>query len=154
MNTPFQSWQNFFLREAIAWSSRSKISTTKVGCILVGRQKEPISVGYNGPPRGFPDDRIDSLSRDNLRSISTHAEANAVANAARLGVSTLGATSYVSAPPCSQCAALLINAGITEIIYCGDLHSDWLKSVELGRWLCTQCQVVSIHTSCPGEISL
>ena len=60
-----------------------------------------------------------------------HAEANAVATACLHGVSFRGCTIYVTAPPCSQCAGLLIQAGIARVVWSGTLRDDWRESVEV-----------------------
>ena len=147
------SWVRFWIEQARSWASRSKVPTTKVGCVLVGDSKEIVSVGFNGPPRGFPDSTIGELSRDHLRAISTHAEANAVANAARLGVSTVGTTAYVTHPPCAQCAALLVNAGVKRIYWVGELHPDWKQSIELAQWMLGKCGMEWMHIGDPKDES-
>ena len=129
-----------FLDEAALVASWSKIETTKVGCVLVAPDQTFI-VGFNGPARGFDDNLIPQLSREHLRAITTHAEINAIANAARAGFKTVGAVAFVTHPVCSQCMGALINAGVVAVYVTGALHPDWITSVELGIWLATQCQI-------------
>ena len=129
-----------FLDEARHISTWSKIPTTKVGCVLVAADQTFI-VGYNGPPRGFDDGLIPQLNRDHLRAITTHAEINAIANAARAGFKTIGTVAFVTHPVCSQCMSALINAGVVAVYVTGALHPDWIASVESGIWLATQCQI-------------
>lgn len=131
---------NLYLKMARTWAERSKISTTKVGCILVAKD-DTFLCGFNGPPRGFNDELLKDLSRNHSRSITTHAEVNAIANAARSGFSTVGTIAIVTHPVCSSCMSALINAGIIEVIYTGSLHPDWISSVELGIWLANQCNI-------------
>lgn len=137
------TWEEFWLSQAQAWASRSKVPTTQVGCVLVHDDKEPLSYGFNSPPRGFPDQRIHLLTRDEMRHICPHAEVNAIANAARRVL--LGSVAYVSHPPCAQCTAALINAGITKIVYVGELHKDWSESLDMAKWLAGACNVEMVR---------
>lgn len=100
-------------------ASKSKDPSTKVGVVIIGQDNEIISTGFNGFPRGV--DEVNNPSRwDRPEKYNwiVHAEANAVANAARIGVSLKGSTLYMNFQPsvCSVCAGLLIQAGVTTII--------------------------------------
>ena len=139
-----------FLDEAALVSSWSKIETTKVGCVLVAPDQTFI-VGFNGPPRGFDDSLIPQLSREHLRAITTHAEINAIANAARSGFKTIGTTAFVTHPVCSQCMGALINAGVSEVYFSGKLHPDWFESTELGVWLAGSCGVAVVFLNPPDS---
>lgn len=116
-------------------ASFSKDPSTKVGCVIVGADKEILATGFNGFPRGCDDsaDLYDLRPRKHLRTV--HAEANSVAASSRTGASLKGATAYVTAPCCSQCAALLIQAGIARVVvpYGGVLRPEWRDSLEEGR---------------------
>lgn len=100
-------------------ASKSKDPSTKVGVVIIGEDNEILSTGFNGFPRGI--DEVNDKTRwdgsDKYKWI-VHAEANAVANAARIGVSLKGSTLYENfePSPCSGCAGLLIQAGIKRII--------------------------------------
>jgi len=84
-----------------------------VGAVVI-RQGRCITWGYNGAPPGLPHcHHIDDEPCTN----ATHAEANALAFAARQGISTEGATLYVTISPCDSCSRLLIAAGIETVIY-------------------------------------
>lgn len=85
---------------------------------MVGPGREIRATGYNGLPRGVNDDPR-RMERPAKYLWTVHAEANAVAHAARTGASLLGCTAYVTHEPCAQCAALLINAGVAEIVTAG-----------------------------------
>lgn len=146
-NDSLMSWDDRFLRQAISIAEWSKINTTKVGCLLV-RPDKTFIVGYNGPPRGYPDEEISAVDRSRLRNISTHAEANAISNAARTGFCTIGTTAYVTHPPCSQCMSQLINAGIERVIYREkDLHDDWSESMALALDIAIKCGIEVIGCS-------
>ena len=117
----------YYLTIAKVIALRSPCLKMQVGAVLV-KDDAIISTGYNGPARGDP--HCTFCSRDNKISGSeytvcpaVHAEENAVINAARQGVSTIGATLYLylSKPdshsgPCYRCTSLLKNAGVTEVI--------------------------------------
>jgi len=97
----------------------------KVGALLV-KEKQVVSSGYNGAPRGLPhcqelgclreEQGVPSGQRHELCR-ATHAEANAIIQAAFHGVSTAGATLYCTTAPCTICAKMLINAGVKRIVY-------------------------------------
>lgn len=95
-------------------AQKSKDLSTKVGCVIVGHSSEIVSTGYNGIPRGVKD-APERMGRPQKYLWTSHAEENAIAHAARVGVSLLGCALYVTHTPCSRCARLLIQAGISRI---------------------------------------
>lgn len=115
VNQFLSHWDRRFLRIAEEIRSWSKDPGTKVGCVLV-QDRRMIATGYNG----FPSTLSDSLElyedREYKLAVTVHAEKNAILNAAKNGAKTEGATAYVTFPPCSQCAASLIQAGISQVI--------------------------------------
>lgn len=121
------SWDQYFMKFAEHVSTRATCDRLHVGAVIVGGDSHLlVSTGYNGAPRNLAhcDDVGHELKnmggRDScIRTV--HAEANAVAHAARHGNSTDGATCYVTVKPCYDCLKLLINAGITRIVY-GDSY--------------------------------
>jgi len=109
-------WDARWLAQARGVASWSRDPRRKVGCIIVDSDNNQLSGGYNGFPRGIADDnRLND--RDLKLKIVVHAEANAVAGAARNGHSIKGGTAYITHYPCSQCACLLIQAGIQRVVY-------------------------------------
>jgi len=122
----------FKIARTIAEASSDR--STKVGCIVVGPDKEIRAQGYNGFPRGVDDENDKWHERPAKYDYVIHAEANAVANAARTGAQLKGCTAYVTAPPCCDCAGLLINAGITKVVW-PSLGVDGLTSSTINdRW--------------------
>lgn len=109
------SWKEWFLSLAAKIAERSKDPRTQVGCVIVGPNREILSTGYNGLPRGVIDNPIRMLPPDKYLWTS-HAEENAVAQAARNGVRLEGATAYVTHACCSRCARSLIQAGIAAVV--------------------------------------
>ena len=112
-----EKWDNRFLELAKHISVWSKDPSTKVGCVVVGEDREIRSTGFNGFPRGINDDASRLTDRDKKYPLICHAEENAIMHAARIGISLKGSTAYVTWPPCSRCARSLIQAGIEEIVY-------------------------------------
>lgn len=111
------TWDVFFLEVAEAWAARSKDPTTRVGAIVVNADRVQVAQGYNGFPRGVVDDPVRWELRDEKLAWTVHAEANAIANAARVGAPTAGATLYVTPVfPCLDCAKLLVQAGIRRVV--------------------------------------
>lgn len=96
-------------------SEASKDPSTKVGCVIVGPDRELRSAGYNGLPRGV-DDLRERMERPAKYLWTSHAEENAVAQAARVGVSMMGCKAYITHAPCCRCARMLIQAGIKEVL--------------------------------------
>lgn len=101
---------------ALVVKQRSTCLRRQVGAVLAldGRI---ISTGYNGAPSGVAHCTPNVCNAENPCVDTIHAEANAIAFAARNGISTRGASLYSTASPCRECAKLLINAGITEVVY-------------------------------------
>lgn len=109
-------WVEYFQELAHTIKKKSKDVNTQIGVVIVGKDKEIISTGYNSFPRGINDDISRRQERPEKYYWFEHAERNAIYNAARIGVSTKGSTMYLSCGiPCSDCARAIINAGIVRI---------------------------------------
>lgn len=137
-----EEWHQRFMKVALAVSSWSKDPSTKVGCVLV-RNKRIISTGYNGFPKNLSDNLDRLMNREEKYEITVHAEVNAVTTAAVHGISTEGSTAYVTFNPCSRCAAVLINAGITSVYsYAGaDIPERWLTNFILASKILAEANV-------------
>ncbi len=112
-----EKWDRRFLELAKHISKWSKDPSTKVGCVVVGEDREIRSTGFNGFPRGIADDSDRLEDREQKYPLICHAEENAIMHAARIGVSLKGNTAYISWPPCSRCARSLIQAGVNEVVF-------------------------------------
>jgi dCMP deaminase len=120
------SWDSYFMGIARLVAGRSTCLRRSVGAVLV-RDKHILATGYNGAPRGLAHcAELGGCYRDQHGIPSgqrhevcrgAHAEQNAIAQAARFGVETDGATLYITNHPCVICAKILINAGIARIVY-------------------------------------
>lgn len=108
------NWDLRFMQLADYVAQWSKDKSTKVGAVIV-IDKNPVSVGYNGFPRGCNDDIDERHERPIKYDWVLHAEENAIINAARYGQKTLGADMYLNWFPCAKCAGMIVNAGIKRI---------------------------------------
>jgi dCMP deaminase len=127
-------WVEYFRNLAHNVKLKSKDVNTQIGAVIVGKDKEIVSTGYNSFPRGIRDDKKERQERPEKYYWFEHAERNAIYNAARIGVSTKGTTMYLSCGvPCSDCARGIINAGIVRI-FCekggGTERIKWVESAE------------------------
>lgn len=103
-----------YMRMAIIWAENSYCTRRKVGTLIV-KDKMIISDGYNGTPSGF--ENICEDENGLTKPYVLHAEANAITKIARSNNSSEGATMYVTASPCIECAKLIIQAGIKRVVY-------------------------------------
>lgn len=115
VNQFLSHWDSRFLRIAEEVRLWSKDPGTKVGCVLV-KDRRILSTGYNGFPATISDDLTRYIDRDFKLSVTVHAEANAILNAAKNGTKVEGSTLYVTFPPCSQCASAVIQAGVAKVV--------------------------------------
>lgn len=114
------TWDEYFLDIAFSVAERSTCDRAHVGSVLV-REKRILATGYNGSPAGLPHcDEVGHLIIDGHCVRTLHAEQNAIIQAALHGISTEGATAYVTHQPCLTCAKMLINAGIQRVVYAGN----------------------------------
>lgn len=103
-----------YLRMARIWAENSYCQRRQVGAILV-KDNMIISDGYNGTPVGFENVCEDEYGH--TKPYVLHAEANAITKVARSNNSSNGSTLYVTASPCIECAKLIIQSGITRVVY-------------------------------------
>jgi dCMP deaminase len=116
-------WDSRFMRLAEHIGSWSKDRSTKVGCVIVGPNREIRSTGYNGFPRGLDDAPEERHVRPAKYKWTEHAERNAIYNAARVGVSIEGCTMYLPWFPCMDCARAILQSGISVLVaYRPDLN--------------------------------
>lgn len=137
MKTERPSWDEYFMTMARDFiTQRSTCERRKVGAVLV-RDKRILTTGYNGSPPGMPHcTEVGCLMVDGHCVRAIHGEQNALIQAALHGISTKGATLYVSAAPCVHCAKLLVAAGVVRVVY-GDEYTDTLGEQvlrEAGVW--------------------
>lgn len=118
-------WDTYFIAIALMASMRSTCLRRRVGAVVV-RGRQVVSTGYNGAPMGT-EHCLDIGCLRQARNIPSgerheicrgfHAEANAIAQAARMGIATDGGTVYCTHEPCSFCTKIILNAGIVRVRY-------------------------------------
>jgi dCMP deaminase len=120
------SWDEFFMRVAVAAKLRSKDPKTQVGACIADKDHRILSVGYNGTPAGIDDDEFpwESTGKPltDKHNYVIHAEANAILNYRGSNKDLVGATIYVTLFPCHECAKTLVQAGIGEVVYLDDKY--------------------------------
>jgi dCMP deaminase len=120
------SWDDYFMGVAQLSAHRSKDPNTQVGACIVNARKRIIGIGYNGFPAGCSDDELpwdrqgDFL--DTKYPYVCHAEMNAITNSSNKP-ELEGASLYVSLFPCNDCAKLIIQVGIKEVVYLSDKYA-------------------------------
>ena len=110
------NWDEYFLEMAEAVSKKSKDRSTKIGCVIVGPDREIRSTGYNSFIRGIDDEKPERHERPEKYLWTEHAERNAIYNAARVGTPLKGCSLYCLALPCMDCARGIAQVGITKVI--------------------------------------
>lgn len=120
------SWDEYFMGIAMLSAMRSKDPNTQVGACIVDQQNKIVGIGYNGFPIGCSDDllpweREAKNINDTKYPYVVHAEANAILNSTK---DLHGARIYVGLFPCNECAKLIIQSGIKEIVYLSDKYKD------------------------------
>ncbi|PRW45007.1 Deoxycytidylate deaminase isoform A [Chlorella sorokiniana] len=118
----YLSWDDYFMAVAFLSAQRSKDPNKQVGACIVDANNVICGIGYNGFPRGCADSQLPWAKRaasgdplDTKYPYVCHAEMNALLN--KNGASVAGARVYVTMFPCNECAKLMIQAGIKEVVY-------------------------------------
>ena len=114
MNSNQLQFDKSYLKMAGIWAKNSYCVRRQVGALIV-KDRSIISDGYNGTPCGF--ENVCEDEEGCTKPYVLHAEANAITKMAKSNNSSLGATLYVTAAPCMECAKLIIQAGIERVVY-------------------------------------
>ena len=147
----FDKWDHRFMEMAQLVSGWASCRRRKVGAVIV-KDKRVMTTGYNGAPAGIqtcvergecPRERmgIPSGQRHEL-CYAVHAEQNAIIQAAKLGISINGATLYCTHQPCILCAKMIVNSGITRVVY-GEGYPDEFSMEIFGE--------AGVDVECYGE---
>lgn len=114
-----------YMKMAYAMSELSYAIRNKVGCIIVSKEGQVISQGFNGTPSGY--DNCCEYTDENGNLVTKkevlHAESNAISKCAKQISTTENATLYVTLSPCFDCAKIIIQSGIKRVCYC-ELYRD------------------------------
>ena len=118
-------WDEYFMGVAMLSAMRSKDPSSQVGACIVNQDKQIVATGYNGWPINISDDLLpwtrEGSVLDKKYVYVVHAEANAITNSP---VSLKGSTIYVALHPCNECAKLIIQSGIKEVVYISNKYKD------------------------------
>ena len=118
------TWDEYFMDIAFTVAQRSTCDRGHVGAVLV-RDRRILTTGYNGAPAGLSHcDEVGHLIVDGHCVRTLHAEQNAIIQAALHGIGTESATAYVTHQPCLTCAKMIINSGISRVVYAGNYPDE------------------------------
>jgi dCMP deaminase len=159
------NWDDLFMNMVYLIAEKSKDEKTHVGAVIIGPDHEVRSVGYNSFPRKINDNLSNRQERPEKYFWMSHAEANAVANSAMIGISLKGCILYTNGIPCTSCATLIINAGIKEVVVDKKWESNnsekWIEHANRTKIMIMEANVklrfwggelLNIHRFCDGEI--
>ena len=124
--TDYLSWDEYFMGVALLSAQRSKDPNTRVGACIINEKKKIVGIGYNGLPIGcsddeFPWDRDGDFLATKYPYVC-HAELNAVLN--KISADLDKCTMYVTLFPCNECAKVVIQSGIREVIFLADKYAE------------------------------
>ena len=138
------SWDEYFMAIAKLSAMRSKDPSTQVGACIVSNDNRILSIGYNGAPNGFDDNEFPwNREGENLNTkypYVCHAELNAILNYRGNKKDLENAKIYVDLFPCNECAKLIIQSGIKEVIYLNDKYANSDNNIA-SRTLFDKCHV-------------
>ncbi len=143
-------WDEYFMNIAETTATRSNCCRRHVGAVIV-KDKRIISTGYNGTPRGIKNCSDGGCPRCNSSAqtgekldqcLCSHAEENAIVQAAYHGVSVKDSTIYTTFSPCLICTKMIINAGIREVVY-----REIYKFEDIARSLFAEANIVLRESS-------
>ena len=124
----YLSWDEYFMSVARLTSKRSKDPNTQVGACIVSNDNRILSIGYNGTPNGFEDEVFpwdrEGEPLDTKYLYVCHAEMNAIINYRGSRKELENAKVYVDLFPCNECAKIIIQSGIKEVIYLSDKYAS------------------------------
>ena len=133
-----------FLAIANLSAMRSKDPSTQVGACIVSNDNRILSIGYNGAPNGFSDEKFpwgrDGKNLDTKYPYVCHAELNAILNYRGSKKDLEDARIYVDLFPCNECAKIIIQSGIKEVIYLSDKYANSENNIA-SRKLFDECGV-------------
>jgi dCMP deaminase len=125
MRKDYISWDEYFMGVAKLSALRSKDPSTQVGACIINPDQRIVGIGYNGLPQGCKDQDFPWNNEGDFVNTKypyvVHAEANAILNAT---TNLKGSSIYVTLFPCNECAKLIIQSGIKEIVYQSNKYQD------------------------------
>ena len=153
----YLNWDEYFMAVAKLSSMRSKDPSTQVGSCIVGEDNRILSIGYNGAPNGFSDaefpwDREGDMINTKYAYVC-HSEMNAILNYRGSRKDLEHAKIYVDLFPCNECAKLIIQSGIKEVIYVCDKYKD-TDGVKISKAMLKKCGVKIRQLKIDKEINI
>ena len=150
----YLTWDEYFMAIAKLSAMRSTDPSTQVGACIVGDDNRILSIGYNGAPNGFNDDVFpwarEGNQLDTKYPYVCHGELNAILNYRGNRKDLENAKLYVDLFPCNECAKLIIQSGIKEVIYLSDKYKDSENNIA-SRRLLDECGVSYKKIEFPEE---
>lgn len=141
-NNRIITWDEYFMGIALLSSLRSKDGNTKVGCCIVDKNNRVVGTGYNGMPNKCKDNEMcwnrEGDGIHNKYFYVVHAEANAIINSDRIRLQN--SILYTTLFPCCECAKLIVQSGICEIVYLKDKYSD-TNSVQASKFILSKSDI-------------
>ena len=129
-----------YLEMANTWGRLSKAKQKKVGCLIV-KNNQIISDGYNGTPAGYDNDcEFETRFGWETKPEVLHAESNALMKLAKNTNSSLGSTIYLTISPCFECAKLIIQAGVSRVVYSEEYRIT--KGIEFLKQFNIDCDLI------------
>ncbi|XP_071447579.1 deoxycytidylate deaminase-like isoform X2 [Hetaerina americana] len=130
------NWSDYFMSMAFLAAKRSKDPVTQVGACVVNDENKVVGLGYNGMPTGCSDDEFpwskgSRQDLDNKYLYVCHAEMNAILNKNTKDVK--GCTMYVALFPCNECAKIITQSGIKEVVYMSDKYAHKVETIASKR---------------------
>lgn len=145
MRVNIPSWDDYFMSIAETISKRSKDPSRQVGCLIIEPVSKTIrSGGYNGMVAKVAE-TLEIWSKPTKYKYVCHAEFNAIAIASKNGISTDKCSAYVTSFPCLTCARLLVQAGITKIIFKSGISSGYAEEYKDTENLLGECDIYCIQ---------
>lgn len=140
----YLTWDEYFMAIAKLSAMRSKDPNTQVGACIVSKDNRILSIGYNGAPNGFDDEKFpwgrDGKNLDTKYLYVCHAELNAILNYRGSKKDFENAKLYVDLFPCNECAKIIIQSGIKEVIYLSNKYSESENNIA-SRRLFDECNI-------------
>ncbi|XP_039302061.1 deoxycytidylate deaminase isoform X4 [Solenopsis invicta] len=130
---PDIDWDDYFMATAFLSAKRSKDPNTQVGACIVNNDNRIVGTGYNGMPNGceFPWNRVPRTYIQSKHLYECHAEMNAIMN--KYSSDLRNCTMYTSIFPCNECAKIIIQSGIKEVIYVNDQYPESVEIIAAKR---------------------
>ncbi|EFF41283.1 deoxycytidylate deaminase [Mycoplasmopsis alligatoris] len=148
------NWDTYFISLAKISALRSKDPSTQVGACIINDEKKVIGLGYNGMPNGndidFPWGRDSKIAKETKYPYVVHAEVNAILNAI---VQPKGAIIYTTLYPCINCAKVIVQSGIKEVVFEDDKYKD-TEDGEMARYLFEKCNIKTRKLTTSAKIIL